>query len=84
MGHRAVVEERHRLEKLLSKTGGYLNGCYRDNRGIIRRWWPYSANNNNKKSWRRIGNRKFRRNHKDEILNGGLYKKHFDLWWTLY
>ena len=83
MGHRAKMEEKRRLRKLYEKTGGYLNGCYIGSDGVIRRWWPYSANCNKKKDFRRISNRKFRRN-KTEILNGGLHKKQFDLWWTLY
>jgi len=83
MRYGAKIEEKRRLEKLFRKTGGYLNGAYRDENGVLRRWWPYSANNNTKKDFRRISNRKFRRK-KDEILNGGLHKKQFDLWWTLF
>ena len=83
MSHRAKMEEKRRLEKLLGETGGYLNGCFRDSKGVLRRWWPYSSNANNKKHWRRISNRKFRRD-ESEALNGGLHKKTFDLWWTLY
>lgn len=83
MMYEAKIEEKRRLEKLLRKTGGYLNGAYRDEKGVVRRWWPYSANNNTKKDFRRISNHKFRRK-KNEILNGGLHKKQFYLWWTLY
>ncbi len=77
------MEEKRRLEKLLSQTGGYLQGCYRGRDGVLRRWWPYSANVNNKKWWRRHSNRKFGRD-ETGILGGSLHKKNFDLWWTLY
>jgi outer membrane receptor protein involved in Fe transport len=63
--------------------GAFVYGAYRDENGVLRRWWPYSSNNNTKKDFRRISNRKFRRK-KNEILNGGLHKKQFDLWWTLF
>ena len=84
MSHRSKIEEKKRLEKLYHKTGGYLNGAYIDDRGVYRRWWPYSSNNNKSKYYRKITNKKVRRMRYDIVLNGGQYKKIFDLWWTLF
>ncbi len=88
MSWRSKRMEKRRLEKLLSETGGYLNGAYRDRNGVIHRWWPYSANNNTKKDFRRISNRRFRRRKneywREDILQRNGHKKSFELWWTLY
>lgn len=88
MSWRAKRMEKRRLEKLLSETGGYLNGAFRDRNGVIRRWWPYSANNNTKKDFRRISNRRFRRRKneywREDILQRSQHKKSFDLWWELW
>lgn len=88
MSWQAKAEEKRRLEKLYDETKtGYGVGCYHNDKrgGILMRYYPYSTNHdNNKKWWRKHSNRRFRRNWKDDILNGNLHKRSFDLWWTLY
>ena len=84
MSHRRKVEDLRRLKKLCEATNGYCVGAYIDNRGVYRRWWPYSSNVNKKKYYRRVTNRRIRKLDDGIILNGGLYKKIFDLWWTLF
>ena len=89
MNWKSKREEKRRLEKLYEEIRNRYPGPYRDDRrgGIIKKGYPYSTNHKNVKKWfRRMANRKFRRNKNDseEVLSRNQHKKNFDLWWTLY
>ena len=82
----AKQNEKKRMKKLYDQTRScYARGCFIDDKGVYRRWYPYSTNHVNlKKAFRQISNRKFRRGLREDVLNRGAHKKAFDLWWTLY
>ena len=83
MSHMRKAEDKRRLKKLFDKTNVYLIGAYMNDKGVYCRWYPYSANVNVKKQFRRISNRKFRRQ-KLEQYGRGDHKKIFNLWRYIY
>ena len=87
MSWNAKREEKKRMRRLHDQTRDkYATGCFIDDKGVYRRWYPYSTNHDNvKKEFRRISNRKFRRIQNEDVpLERQAHKKTFDLWWTLY
>lgn len=89
MGYYRKVEENRRLKKLYDETWhSYGSGAYWDDkRGVYRKYWPYSKNHgcNLRKYYHRANNKRVRRlGNRGEVFRRSVYKKVFDLWWTLY
>lgn len=80
MSHRRKMEENHRLKLLFNQTQhSYGSGAYYDDdkKRYIRWYAPRRG-----KYYRKLSNRKVR--HTKYLVNGNIYKKYFDYWWTLY
>ncbi len=84
MGYHRSREQRRRLKKLYSKTGGFPGGAWYDEERdrYIR---SYTSNHNHpgySKYLRRVSNRRVRRT--KHALQNGQYRKVYDYWYELY
>ena len=94
MSWRGKTEEKRRLQKLYKDSGAmhWSGPVYKDeDRGVLKKWYPYSTNHDNiKKYWKthtsRLVRRRIngRREEDEERMNRNGHKKIFDLWWTLF
>lgn len=86
MGYFAKIEEKRRLKKLYDETKTrYGSGAWyseRKNRYIRYSLSDGNRSGNLKRYFSRVGNRRIRRLN-DELPKKSLYKRYFDLWWTL-
>lgn len=83
MSWKRSYQQKLKLKKL-SKITSYPSGVYyiESPKPYYKRYYRYNHKGSRYSFYKKYANRQIRQ-HKDNIVRGGSYKKCFDYWWTV-